>query len=442
MSPPVRRVLSDEKLPAEADVVVIGGGIAGVAAAWELGRRGKRVALLEKGVIAGEQSSRNWGWCRQINRDEREIPLSILALRMWPELTEAVGADLGFRRTGLIYTTTTQADLDRWSAWSEMAKGYGVEARMLSGREASAMLPGNSGNWIGGVYSPIDGRAEPELATSEIAAAARRHGVTIHQGCAAREIDMTAGHVSGVATEKGLIRCPAVLVAGGAWTGMLLRHHRLKFLQASVQATACYTAAAPDVTKGGVSLPGVALRRRLDDGYTLGLGGKGTLNLSPWGILQAGPFWKSFLERRKGLSYALNRSFFDGPESLHRWSADTVSPFERNRIADPPANQLLINRGLEKLTAAYPALAGTEVAARWGALMDFTPDAIPVISAVKSRPGLFISSGYSGHGFGVGPAAGRLAADLISGDTPCVDPSPFRYERMIDGTKLDGPGMF
>jgi len=442
MSPPVRRVQSDEKLPAQADVVIIGGGIAGVAAAWELGRRGTRVALIEKGVVGGEQSSRNWGWCRQLNRDEREIPLSILALRMWSELTEATGADLGFRRTGLVYGTTSEGDIARWRAWSEMAKPYGIPSRLLSARETALMLPGSTGKLLGGVHSPTDGRAEPKFAAPEIARAARRHGVTVHQNCAAREIDMSAGRVSGVVTEHGLIRCSAVLVAGGAWTGMLLRHHGLKFTQASILATACYTEPAESVTDGGISLPGVAVRRRVDGGYTLGLGGTGTLSFSPWGILQAGPFWNSFLKRRKGLRYTIGRNFFDGPESLSRWTATSVSPFERNRTLDPPADQRLVDRGLGKLAAAYPALAGTKIAAQWGAMMDFTPDGIPVIAPVTSRPGLFISSGYSGHGFGIAPAAGRLAADLITGATPSVDPKPFRYERMTDGTKLDGPGMF
>ena len=75
-------------------------------------------------------------------------------------------------------------------------------------------------------------------------------------------------------------------------------------------------------------------------------------------------------------------------------------------------------------------------------LIDSTPDDIPVISAVDSLPGLYLSTGFTGHGFGIGPAAGRLAADIVSGDPPVVDPHPYRYRRMIDGTDLGEPGMF
>ena len=86
-------------------------------------------------------------------------------------------------------------------------------------------------------------------------------------------------------------------------------------------------------------------------------------------------------------------------------------------------------------------MKGLKPVQTWGGLIDSTPDGIPVISAVDTLPGLHLSTGYSGHGFGIGPAAGRLAADLIADDTPIVDPHPYRYSRLIDGTDLGGPGM-
>ena len=176
MSPPVDQVQSDPKLPEAADVVVIGGGIAGVSAAWHLAGKGHSVALIEKGVIAGEQSSRNWGWCRQQNRDERELPLIKYSLDLWGRLSEEIGADVSFRRTGLVYTTDKQSDLDEWEEWSNLAREYQVHSRMLTAEEANALTPGCTKKWIGGVHSPTDGRAEPSKAAPALAEAARRRG--------------------------------------------------------------------------------------------------------------------------------------------------------------------------------------------------------------------------------------------------------------------------
>jgi glycine/D-amino acid oxidase-like deaminating enzyme len=441
MSPPVQPVVSNEKLPASADVVVIGGGMAGSAAAYALAKKGHSVALLEKGRIGGEQTSRNWGWCRQQHRDLRELPLAMKSLEIWGELGRELTVETGFRRTGLIYVTTRPSDLAQWEAWTLKAREHQMHSRILSGAEAKTMTPGSTADWIGGVHSPTDGRAEPSLAGPAIAEGARRLGVTIHQDCAARGLVMEAGKVSGVVTEKGAIRTQAVLCAGGAWSSLFCRRHGVGLPQAGVRSTSFATAAAPAVTEGGLSMPDVTIRRRLDGGYTVGLGGRGRVELSPQGLLYARQFWPTFKKRRWGLTFAVGRSFFEGPEAFSRWSLDDVSPFERQRTLDPAADPALVRLGLTRLGEHYPALAGLQVAQAWGGMIDSTPDAIPVISAVDSLPGLYLSTGFSGHGFGIGPAAGRLAADLIAGDPPIVDPHPFRYSRMVDGTDLGEPGM-
>ena len=103
MGPKVDPVALDPTPPAQADVVIIGGGIIGTCAALHLAQRGVSVALCEKGDIAGEQSSRNWGWVRKQGRDPRELPLAIEALRQWQGMNEVVEAETGFRTTGIMY---------------------------------------------------------------------------------------------------------------------------------------------------------------------------------------------------------------------------------------------------------------------------------------------------------------------------------------------------
>jgi len=316
-----------------------------------------------------------------------------------------------------------------------------MHSRILSPAEAKAMTPGSVPDWIGGVHSPTDGRGEPSLASSALAEASRKLGATIHQNCAARGLDITAGKVSGVITEQGLIRTQAVLCAGGAWSSLFCRRHGLRLPQAGVRSTSFATMEAPQVTDGGLSMPDVTIRRRLDGGYTVGLGGRGTVDLSLQGLLYARQFLPTAKKRRKGLTFAVGRSFFQGPEGVANWSFDRVSPFERQRTFDPAADPRLVQEGLTTLGEHYPALKGLKVAHAWGGMIDSTPDGIPVISAVDPVPGLYLSTGYTGHGFGIGPGAGRLAADLVAGDPPIVDPHPFRYSRMIDGTDLGAPGM-
>ena len=84
------------------------------------------------------------------------------------------------------------------------------------------------------------------------------------------------------------------------------------------------------------------------------------------------------------------------------------------------------------IAAAFPAFGAMRVAESWAGLMDVTPDAVPIISGIDALPGLVVATGFSGHGFGIGPGAGRLAADLVTGAAPAVDPTPFRFARFSE----------
>ncbi|MGB2893168.1 MAG: FAD-dependent oxidoreductase, partial [Albidovulum sp.] len=125
-------------LPEAADVVVIGGGVIGVMTAWFLARRGVKVVLCEKGRIAGEQSSRNWGWVRQQGRDPAELPIMIEAMAIWKGLSAEAGADLGFRQTGVLYLANKPADLARYEGWMVHARAHGLDTRMVTASEVAA----------------------------------------------------------------------------------------------------------------------------------------------------------------------------------------------------------------------------------------------------------------------------------------------------------------
>ena len=437
MSPPVDPVQSDPKLPKSADVVIIGGGIIGAATAYYLAKRGMSVALVEKGRIAGEQSSRNWGWCRQQDRDEAEIPLIMESLRIWDNLGTEIGADTGFRRTGVLYVTQDPQELAKWERWMEKARKYQLHSHLLSAAEAQAMTPGCDAKWIGGLHTPSDGRAEPSMAGPAIATAARKLGATIHQNCAARGLETEGGAVSGVVTEHGTIRTRKALCAGGAWSSMFCRRHGIDLPQLTVRASVLRTEAAPEVFDSALGTPEFGLRRRLDGGFTVGYRNQVSFHITPDAFRYLRRFWPAFKYESRHIKLEFGSDFWKALMTPRNWPLDKPSPFEAMRVLDPEPDRKLLDRALGNFKTGYRGLKDIKMAESWAGMIDITPDALPVISPVEAIPGFFLATGFSGHGFGIGPGAGRLTADLIAGDTPVVDPKAFRYSRMIDGSKLE-----
>ena len=442
MRQPLDPIPSDDKLPASADVAVIGGGIAGVSAAYWLARRGVSVALVEKGLVGAEQSSRNWGWCRQQGRDYGEIPLVRHSLEMWGSMADEIGADVGFRRTGVLFVSDDGEKLAEWERWADYARGQQVHSRLLTSAEVAALVPGSTRKWRGGLHTPSDGRAEPAKAAPAIAAAARKLGATIHQSCAARGVETEAGKVAALITEKGRIRTRAVLCAGGAWSTLFCRRHGIRLPQLSVRASVLETTAAPELAGANVASPDFCFRRTESGGYIIAMSGTGTAPITLDSFRYLRDFWPSFRERRGKLRLRVRRDFLSGPGAPARWSFDQPTPFEAVRVMDPAPDETLLAGGLERFKTAFPAAAPARIARMWGGLINSTPDLVPVIDKVDALPGFFLATGFSGHGFGIGPAAGRLAADIVTGETPLVDPTPFRYGRMIDGTRLAPHGEF
>jgi glycine/D-amino acid oxidase-like deaminating enzyme len=439
----VDTVQNSTTFPSHADVVVIGAGIIGTCAAYELASKGVSVALIEKGIVAGEQSSRNWGWVRQQNRDLHELALAMFSLRRWEELGTEIGRDLGFRRTGNLFCARDMADVAKWEKWDKSAREQGFHSELLTGEQVKTRTPGSVSTWVGGVWSPTDGRAEPSIAGPAIAEGAKEKGVLLHQNCAARGLDIANGRVRGVWTERGLIRASTVVAAGGAWTSRFCRHHKIDLPIANISGTALRTEAAPDIlTTGNISAPGLALRRRVDGGYTLAVPGHGTLNIAPQGLRYATKFYQMYRAKlAKKLKYRINSSFWNGPEAAGRWHNDQVSPFEKIRVLDPTPDRELVKIALRNLGREFPTLQDLKVAASWGAMIDTSPDLVPIISKVDQLSGLIIASGFSGHGFGTGPGAGRLVSELCLNETPFVDPAPYRLSRFSDGSAIRRPEM-
>ena len=436
MPPLVDPVPSDQQLPKSTEVAIIGGGIIGVSAALTLAERGIPVALFEKGHIAGEQSSRNWGWCRQQGRDPRELPLIIESLALWRKIHQRTRCDVGFRQCGILYLANTGKDVADREAWLQHGLAYGVESRMVSSKEISELLPGSNEQWAGGLYTPTDGRAEPTIAAPAIARAARQLGARIFTQTAVRGIEKTGGRISAVVTENGSVQCSTVILAGGAWSSTFCRNLDLRLPLLMTIGSVFRTAPLNDAPERSVSGAGFAIRKRLDGGYTVSHGSISSFDIVP----DSFRFLKDFLPlawmARKILRPTWTNRFKTEWRQKNKWSLDEQSPFEHIRTLDPMPIQSTLNKSKQNLIHAFPAFQDIEVVESWGGLIDATPDAVPVISPVDNLPGFFLATGLSGHGFGIGPAAGQLAADVATASEPLVDPTPFRFSRFSDGSRI------
>jgi len=439
MGPKVETVADDTTLPAQADVVVIGGGIIGVSTALYLSEKGLQVALCEKGHIAGEQSSRNWGWVRVTHRDMREFELSIESLKLWRKMDATLGIDTGFNQCGILYMTAEDTVMDNHRVWLDKARhvaGDAFDTREVDGMSVAELLPGATKAFKGGLYTPGDGRAEPQKAAPAIANALRKRGIKILTPCAARGIETSAGRVSAVITEHGAIRCNSVVVAGGAWSRLFCGNLDIDVPQLLVKASVLRTEPLDGGPAVSASNKKFAFRKRADGGYTVAFGFRTYSDLTPDSFRLFFKYIEALKSQLGSLRIGIGARFFDELRRPRHWALDRPTAFEQVRTLDPEPITGYTDAGLREFTKVFPHLAHARIAQRWAGYMDVTPDAIPVISGVDTVPGLFIGTGFSGHGFGIGPAAGKLMADLVTNDTPLVDPHAFRLNRFSDGTKI------
>jgi glycine/D-amino acid oxidase-like deaminating enzyme len=172
-----------------------------------------------------------------------------------------------------------------------------------------------------------------------------------------------------------------------------------------------------------------SFRRRLDGSFSIAMRNANIAPIVPDSFRLFSDFIPNLIKSWGELKLRIGNRFLEEWNTPRSWSSDAISPFEQVRILDPVPFDRFNREGFAHLVKAFPAFAESRITQSWGGLIDVTPDAVPVIGPVNSIPGFFIASGFSGHGFGIGPGAGKLMAEIVMGAATCVDPAPFRFDR-------------
>ena len=371
-----------------ADVVIVGAGIMGVSTAYHLARRGAgRIVVLERDEVCSGSTALASGGIRHQYANRIGVELTRHSIETYERFADEFGVDPQFRQHGYLILVTTEAEQAQAERNVALQRSLGVDVRLLSPEETRRRFPYLATDDLrGATYSPRDGYADPYLATTAIAARARALGVTIRTGCEVVGFTRGAGGIQGVVTRDGAVAAPVVVIATGAWSGVVGTLAGVDVPVAPLRRSKFITApfpfdAIPEATPFVIDPHlGISLRRE-GVGVLLGIGRRE----------EAGSF-----------STALD------------WS-----------LAEP-----LVERAVRRA----PVLGDARLMRTWSGLYEMTPDQTGIVSAVPGVAGLHVIAGFSGHGFMHGPIAGQLMSELITdGRASTIDIAPLALDRFARG---------
>jgi glycine/D-amino acid oxidase-like deaminating enzyme len=422
-----------ETLPAQADIVIVGGGIVGSATAYYLAKRGVSAVVIEKDVVGRAQSGRNWGFVRQQGRDPLELPLMIESNRIWSGLESELGTDVEWVQSGNLALAAAADRIALFEGWCKTARAHGLDTRVLTRAELGQLIPDLRGEWLGGMYTANDGHAEPRKATQAFARAATARGARIIERCTVESIGTSNGAVSEVVTDRGRIRTSTVIAAAGAWTSRLAKSLGLSLPVRWVRSTVARTTAVQKITAIGVWAPSVAFRQRRDGTLNIGGGGWADHDVTLDSLRHARLFMPNYLKNRKLFRFHFGRPLVADTIARIPGMSGRRHPFAAPWALDPLPNTAKVQWTFDEFRRLFPTVGEVRITETWAGYIDATPDALPVMGPAERPSGFVFATGFSGHGFGLGPIAGRLVAELVSEGKPSLDIRGFRFSRFAEG---------
>lgn len=378
------------------DVIIIGAGVMGCAAAWELARRGLTVLVLEKGSIGMGATGRSSAIVRQHYSHETTARMALYGLRTFQEFDDCVGGESGFVQRGFLILVPA-ADRSGLEANVALQRSVGIRTEVLAADALRDVVPGvDPAGLMAGAWEEESGYADPHMTTQSFAAAARRCGATILQGEAVRGILFDGGRVSGVATSSGTYHAPAVVNCAGPWGA---RVAALAGLQMPIRSSRVQVAVFERPPELRVQHPVV-----LD---------------------------------------FVHASYFR-PETGDLSLVGLIDPAEADDVVEPDdypdhADQAFIADAGHRWMRRIPAAAESRSRGGYAGLYAVTPDWHPIVDEVPDGSGFYMCAGFSGHGFKLAPAVGLMLAELVTATPePVFDPSLFRHARFAEGDPVRG----
>ncbi|WP_202977036.1 NAD(P)/FAD-dependent oxidoreductase [Ornithinimicrobium flavum] len=369
-------------LPDHADVVVIGGGVIGLSTAdWLLAQdEDLSVLLLDRGPLGAGSTCKAAGGVREQFSDAVNIALAQRSMTVFEGFEEQFGVDIDLHQVGYLFLLDDPDDVADFERAVALQNSLGVASRMVEPAEAQRLSPLiSTDGLLAAAWSPRDGHCTPEAVVQGYAASARRRGARLVSGCAVTGAEVEDGQIRAVLTERGRVVTERVVCAAGAWSG---------------QVAAWF----------GVDLPVEPLRRQ---------------------ILTTGPVPGRRDDTPMTIDFSSSFYFHNEGEGLLVGMSD--------REETPGFRLARDDRWLTGLSAAVqrraPALADVEVRSGWAGLYEMTPDHNGLIGVAAGVPGLAYATGFSGHGFLLGPAVGEVVAALVRGEQPPVDVSALDVSR-------------
>ena len=373
--------MSLDPAPQSADVVIIGGGVMGASTAYHLARAGvTNVVVLEADQLASGSTSKSAGGVRLQFSDEVNIKLALRSLDAIERFATEPGADIGLHQVGYLFLLTEQADVDIFEANVALQQSLGVPSRMITAAEAKAISPlAEVGDVLAASFCNRDGHCDPSSVVFGYAAAARALGVRFLTNCKATGIDVSGGEITAVHSQRGTIATSTVVCMAGAWS----------------QEIAGWA---------GVHLPVEPVMRPI--WFT-----EPMANL-PDPVAMTIDFSTGFYFHAEGPGLLFGMADPDQPAGFDQ----PMAPDWMERVGEVIAHRA-------------PAMLDVGVAGGWTGYYETSPDHNALVGASRAVPRFFYCTGFSGHGFLLGPAMGEVMRDLVLGHTPVVDVSGFDVER-------------